>query len=171
MTLRLTRKRRHGFTLIELAVTVTVVAVIAAMGTGLLVEVGRAYSVSKTASGAYADAHHALERVRLELASLTAPTDISSMSANSITFTAWGSSTTYSLSGGTLQRGGNDLAADCSKFELTYYQFDGSIASAPATVHRIAIEIAITRRGRVAQLRTEVFPRSFRGTYVTWAEN
>ncbi|MFH1731181.1 MAG: prepilin-type N-terminal cleavage/methylation domain-containing protein [Planctomycetota bacterium] len=169
--MRLTRKRRHGFTLIELAVTVTVVAVIAAMGAGLLVEVGRAYAISKTASGSYADAQHALERVRLELAALAAPTDISSMSANSITFTVWGSSTTYSLSGGTLQRDGQALAADCSKFELTYYQSDGSIAAAPATVHRIAIEIAVTRRGRVAQLRTEVFPRSFRGTYVTWAEN
>jgi len=171
VTLRLTRKRRHGFTLVELVVTITVVAVIAAMGTGLLVEVGRAYSISKTASGAYADAHHALERVRLELAGLTAPTDISSMGATSITFTAWGSPTTYSLSGGTLRRDGQALATGCSKFELTYYQSDGSIAAAPAAVRRIAVEIAITRRGRTAQLRTEVFPRSFRGTYVTWAEN
>lgn len=167
----LTRTRRRSFTLVELAVTVAVVAVIAAMGAGLLVEVGRAYAISKTASGAYADTQHALERIRLELASLTAPTEIGSMSATSITFTVWGSSTTYSLSGGTLQRDGQALAADCSQFELTYYQYDGTIASTPAAVYRIAVEIAITRRGRTAQLRTEVFPRSFRGTYVTWAEN
>jgi len=163
--------RRCAFTLIELVISITVFGIIAALGTGVLVEVARGYARTKAASGALTDCQFALNRIGLELASLDAPTDISSMDEDEITFTVFGVSRRYYRSGSTLRRDSYTLAEDCSQFALTYYKSDGTLTSDPSQVHRIAAEIAITRDGSTVSLRTEVFPRQFRSAYLSWEEN
>ena len=161
----------RAFTLMELVISITVFGIIAALGTGVLVQVARGYARTKTASSALADCQFALNRLSLELANLDSPSRITSMDDDDIRFTAFGLPCRYYKSGSTLRRNLRLFAQDCSRFELTYYRSDGTLATQPSEVHRIAIEIAITRDGLTVSLRTEVFPRQFRDTYVSWEES
>ena len=161
---------RGAFTLIELIIVVVVLGIVAALGTGVIVEAGRAYTRAKTTTDALADAQYALDRLSLELRNLSSPTDITAMGSQAITFTVWGSSRAYGKSGTNLRINGKDIATNVSAFNLVYYQADGNLATTSAQVNRVAAEIAIARNGRTVSLRTEAFPRSFRNSYVSWQE-
>ena len=163
-------RARRAFTLIELTVVMVVVGIVAGLGAGIIMEAGRSYSFSLATTDATDDAQFALDRLCAELSQLTAPANITSMSSESITFDLGGTSRTFQLSGTDLQRDSKLLATGVSAFNLTYYAADGSVAASPATVWRIAVSIAISRNDVTSRLRREVFPRSFRTTYVSWQE-
>lgn len=160
--------RPKSFTLTEMAVTITVLGVVAAMGTGLVVDTGRACSRSRTYASCFSDAQYALTRMALELRNLATTSNITSMAATSITFNAGGSAVTFSKSGTDLMRGTNKLAANVSSFAIVYFDATGCIATAPDMVARIAISITITRSGNAASARTEIFPRPLRPGYQSW---
>ena len=162
--------RSHGraFTLLEFVVVITVLGIIAGLGSAILVESGRAYSRSNITSAAQTDAQYALNRLAVELTELQSPSDISALSSTSITFEVDGVERTFQLSGGSLRRDSNLLATDVSSFTLTCYRSDGTVTSTPTDVHRIAADISISRGGQTVSLRTEVFPRAFRSTYTAW---
>lgn len=162
--------RRAAHTLVELAVVIAVLGIVAALGAGIVVEAGRVYSWSSTNTGSLADAQYALDRLSAELMNLAGPADITGMDSDTITFSLNGQSRTFDKSGSDLVRGSNTLATGVSAFTLTYYKSDGTIAASPAEVRRIAIELAITRDGQTVRLRTEVFPRALRDAYTSWAE-
>jgi prepilin-type N-terminal cleavage/methylation domain-containing protein len=164
------RRARRAFTLIELIVVMVVTGIIAALGAGIIVEAGRAYSLSLAATDATDDAQFALDRICAELAQLEAQTDITAIGADSITFDLGGTSRTFQKVGSELRRDSSALATGVSTFDLTYYASDGTTALSPADVWRIAVNIAVTRNGVTATLRREVFPRSFRAAYVSWQE-
>jgi prepilin-type N-terminal cleavage/methylation domain-containing protein len=162
--------RRGGFSLIELAATIAVFGIVAGMGLGILVEGGRIYSRLQAQSEGFAAAEYALKRFRLELCNLSAPTEITEMDGDSITFRIGGDARTFEKSGSNLVRGSKVLAGNVTDFDLTYYAADGSIASAPGQVHRIAAAITVNCAGTPVSMRTEVFPRALRDTYATWQE-
>lgn len=164
------RRARRAFTLIELIVVMVVVGIVAGLGAGIIMEAGRSYSFSLAATDATDDAQFALDRLCAELSQLAAPADISAIGADSITFDLSGTSRTFQKVGTELRRDSKALATGVDTFDLTYYAADGTTASSPTTVWRIAVNIAITRNGVTAKLRREVFPRSFRTTYVSWQE-
>ena len=164
------KRAQRAFTLIELTVVMVVVGIVAGLGAGIIVEAGRAYSFSLAATDATDDAQFALDRICAELSQLASPTDISAIGADSITFDLDSTSRTFQLVGTELRRDSNALATNVTAFDLTYYASDGAIASNPADVWRIAASIAITRNDVTSRLRREVFPRSFRATYVSWQE-
>ena len=160
--------RRAAFTLIELVVTITVVAVVAGLGTGILVEAGRAYTRSKTLTENYADGDYALRRLAEELGDVAAATDLTSIGAGAVTFSLSGQEHTFVKSGTDLLRDGKALASGVSAFTLTYYDSSGAVTAVPASVHRVAAEITIDRNGAACSLRTEVFPRGLRTSYTSW---
>jgi len=165
------RARRRGFTLIEMAAVITVLAVVAGLGTSIVVEGGRVLSQTRARNDGFADAQYALQRLNLDVAGLANRDQVTAMNAHSITLVISGSSVTYALSGTTLRRGSRILAKDVTQFDLVYYQSDGSLATSAANLHRIGVEITVTRADRPASLRTEMFPRTFRGTYVPPGED
>jgi prepilin-type N-terminal cleavage/methylation domain-containing protein len=159
-----------GFTLLELAVTITVLAILAGMGAGIAVEAGRAYSRTVENKAAFSDVRFAANKMALEMANIRQTSHIYTMEDDEISFTALGFPRVYWRSGSTLRRNLRTFVRSCSQFELTYYRADGTEATQPSEVHRIAVEIAVTRDGRTARIRTEVFPRSFREGYASWQE-
>ena len=164
------KRAQRAFTLIELTVVMVVVGIVAGLGAGIIVEAGRAYSFSLAATDATDDAQFALDRLCTELSQLAVQTDITSIGPESVTFDLDSTSRTFQLVGTELRRDSNALATNVTAFDLTYYASDGAIASNPADVWRIAASIAITRNDVTSRLRREVFPRSFRATYVSWQE-
>ena len=161
---------RGAYTLIEMAITITVLAVVAGLGTGIVVEAGRVYSRSRTQTDACADARYALERISRELAGLTSPANITALGSDSITFSLQGTPRTFGTSGSSLVRDSKVLASDVSAFSLTCYDASGDITVTPALVRRIAIRLTITRSDVSITLRSEVFPRAFRTRYTSWGQ-
>lgn len=159
-----------AFTLVELVVTITLVAIVGALGTGIVVLSGRAYARSKTYQDSFSDASYALNRMALELRNVASPNHFLSISSNSISFQIAGQAYTYALSGTELLRNGQPLAAGVSSLALTYYDASNIETANPASVQRIAIALTVSRGGSSARLRTEVFPRPFRVSYISWQE-
>ena len=163
-------RTRRALTLIELVVVMVIVGIVGALGAGIIAEAGRMYSVSLAATDATDDAQFALDRICAELSQVAAPGDITAIGAESITFALAGSPRTFAKAGSEVVRESKTLATGVDAFDLTYYASDGTLAASPATVWRIAVSIAITRNNVTVRLRREVFPRSFRSTYVSWQE-
>ncbi len=168
--LHLLGPRRAAFTLIELAVTITVAAVIAGLGAAVIAQAARAYAQNKTSTDNFADAAYALNRLASELSDLTAAANITNIGPDTITFSANGETLTYSKSGTDLRRNARTLAAAVSSFTLTCYDAAGAVTATPASVKRIGIQLTLDRNGTPATLRTEVFPRSLRSTYLSWQQ-
>ena len=163
-------RRRGAFTLIELAVVIVVVGIVAGLGAGIIVEAGRAYKKSGALTDNFADANYALTRLALELGNLASANDITAMGASSITFRLSGVARTFAKSGTNLLLGTKTLASGVSSFSLTYYDSAGAVTTDPASVRRIAAQITIDRNGSAISLQTGVFPRALRSTYLTWQE-
>ncbi len=159
-----------AFTLLELVVTITIVAIVGALGTGIVVQSARAYTRSKTYQDSFSDASYALNRMALELRNVASPDHFLSIGQNTISFQVAGQTCTYALSGAQLLRNGRPLAAGVSSFVLTYYDASNIETTNPASVHRVAIALVVSRGGSSARLRTEVFPRPFRTSYISWQE-
>lgn len=153
---------RVAFTLIELVVTITVLAVVSAIAVGIFVESGRALSGARNRNNGFEDAQYALNRLDVDLSGLANRSQVTSMQSNAITLDISGSDLTYALSGSTLLRDGEVLARNVTQFALTYYQSDGSIATQASDLHRIGANITVSHGGNPAPLRLEIFPRAFR---------
>ncbi len=160
-----------GFTLIEGVITITVLAIVGAMGAGILVESGRALGESRHRTDGFADAQYALARLDLDISGLANRDQVTTMAAERITINESGSDLVYRLNGTTLLRDGEVLARDVTRFALTYYRADGGLASTQADLHRIAAEITVSPGGKDASLRVEMFPRTFRDSYVPVGES
>jgi prepilin-type N-terminal cleavage/methylation domain-containing protein len=162
--------RIRAFTLVELAVTTAIIGMVAAIGVSVLVEGSRAYQRSTGMTEAFGEAEFAAKRLALELANVAEPADILTMQSDEIRFNVTGVPRRFERSGSTLLRESKALARNVTVFDLDYYQADGSIATMPAQVRRIAIRIRIQRGGATAEYRTEVAPRAFREAYMVWQE-
>ncbi len=163
-------KTNCGHTLIELAVVLSVMGIVAGVGTGVVVEGGRAYRAGRSRSDAVAEADYVLRRLAAELRRVAGPDDITAISETAISFRVDGTERTFALNGTTVVRNSTPIAHDVTVLSFSYFKADGSLTTDPVQVHRIAAEIAVVKNGLEVRLRTEMFPRSFRSAYESWED-
>lgn len=178
-TTRFPHPRKRAFTLIEVIVTMVVLAVIMGMASRLFLSASMGYTVAATRSELQTELSSALQRIVTELRATRAKSgvtpcvaDITATTASSITWmdsdgssrqvSLTGTDLMYSIGGGTAVV----LASSVSSFTInTFDESDVALATSLSgagtqSIRRIQITLVGSRSGTIETLRTRVFPRS-----------
>lgn len=170
MTLQ--KMNEKGFTLIEIVVTLVLVAITAALAGMWIVSIANGYIFTKMNMETTQKAQLAMTRLMKEFHAISA---VTAASANGITYTRpSGSSGTVSgtvtYSGGLLQINGNTLADQVSAFSLSYcndvptgssYESSTCAATWSATSRTIKITLTLIGAGNVSSTFVQrVAPRN-----------
>lgn len=171
------RRYGRGFTLIELVITTLLLAILGAVGAGLLYEPFSTAKIVNATNMDAAKARYALERVARELrevkmvgsaycftSSLATTNSISfrNMNSSSTNDCTTGGSVTIALSGTDLQIGGETLANNVAAFSLTYKDISDVTTTSASSVVSVVISLTVTDpdSGQPNSLRTRVFLRN-----------
>lgn len=167
---------RRGFTLVEVVVSLVVIAVISTVSSGLILSVSRFSIDAHYRALLHEQASLALTRMSTELRAVQVLTvspsitlDISAVTASSITWN--GGANSLSLSGSTIMLVENGAAAvplldGVSAFSVKCYDESNAALAATlnsttsASVRRIALSISVTGNGLTETLSTRVFLRN-----------
>jgi len=140
------KRGRAGFTLVESILSIIVIAAVSvAMGELLIIGMD-SYNLIDDRSDTLQQARLASNFISADLETIADPaTDISAISATSITFTdAGGSTITYTYSGTTLTRNSDTLADNVvSPTGFAYYTVSGATTTDPTQVYRIHIDVSV----------------------------
>jgi prepilin-type N-terminal cleavage/methylation domain-containing protein len=163
-------RRSTGFTLVEVVVTIVIVAIIAGIAAATILQGVRAFSTEQSRSDAHYQAKLAVERMAREIRLLRSQTaaDIPTMTATDIGFTdIQGSQVRFQLSGSTVRRSGDNgatwqtLASGITSLVFGYYQNDGVTVATAATLWYVVIDATSTEGAESLHIRTTVHPRNF----------
>lgn len=160
--------KNHGFTLVELLLSIAILGILAAvvgpvLGTGI-----RSYALTVNRKVALNSARLAVERITTETRLIATQNDIDTFTSSVFQFDlSTESNINYSLSGGSLQRSGVTLANNATALTFTYLDANGISTATKANIQRIQIELSInagTGYGSIT-VRNQVFPRKFFSRY------
>lgn len=157
----------HGFTLVEMVITITLVGIIAGIAGMIILQGMRAYLAGENRADVQYQAGAALERMSREIRTIRSRADITTMTATDLRFTDMtGAQAGFTWVAPNLGRwngaGTDPLAAGITAFSLAYYQQDGvTVAGAAATVWFIDVAITAQQGEETQQMRTRVHPRNF----------
>lgn len=165
----------RGLTLIEMVVALTVIAIVAVMGSAMLTNAFRTYLVGVEADRDAGEARLALERITRELRGVRSATATDlTPAANQITFVdaSTGATISYALGGTTLNRtetppGGPvgtpvALADNVNSLAFTYFQSDGrSTTLSPTLVYYIEVQLTVNSQNLTMNYADLVKPTAF----------
>jgi len=153
-----------GVTLVELVIVMVILGILAAIGSGILLESADIFVLAKARRDVLAEGRYAIERISREIREeIEDPAaDITSFTATNFTFTDPDSnSISFFQSGSTLLRNSDLLASSIDSLSFSYLEADGTTAAAAADIWRIGISLTLAAGGESTTLRSEVFPRNF----------
>lgn len=160
-------RRMKGFTLVELLLTIIVVAIIAGVSAQVLLRGIDTYSLVTSRRDALENARIGMDRMISEML-LVRSSDITGISPTRLDFTdSAGNPTNFKRHSyqGTIDlfRNNDFLAGQIALLNFTYYRSDGTFASFPSDVRMIGVELTVQSVGGygTVPLRTRVFPRNF----------
>lgn len=165
--------KNRGFTLIELILTIVVIAIIGGIVGGILYTTVNAYSLISSRKDSVTEVARSLERMYQEIELLASTDNIVIFRSNEFQFHLDAETNIhYYLTATNLLRNSDQmlsaavLASNVSGLQFTYLDEDGVDVGAqpvPDNIRRIIIELGITATGGHGEnrLRTEVFPRAF----------
>lgn len=169
----------RGFTLVEIVAVIIVVAIIFGLGSVMLGKVFSSYALKRDATDADWQAKVALERMARELRAVRTATgadlDIGSTTqirfvdtdGNGVCFyrAAATNRLMRSADGPSTVCGTNNaqvLADDVTNLNLSYWQADGTVATAATNTYYIAVTLTVVENNNYnATFRTSVRPRNF----------
>jgi prepilin-type N-terminal cleavage/methylation domain-containing protein len=152
-----------GFTLIEFIVVIIIAGVVFSVMGPLLFLGFRASKLQYTWSGVTGQGRAALSRMTRELRNIrsNSSTNLSSMSANTITFIDLdGNQITYSLSNGNLMRGANILAQNTSGLTFAYYDANGAVTAVSTNVQYVGLVFTVSDGTVSETYRDDVYLRN-----------
>ena len=162
------RRSACGFSLVELVMVIVILGIVASSGALILSRGFNAYFAGRDMTRADWNARLALERMTRDLREVRSTVDITTMTANQITYTDLsGNAIIYNLSGTTLTRTQSGVAAglanNISALRLSYLQRNGQSAAASASaVYYITVSAVATSYNNIAvTYHDTVKPRSF----------
>ncbi len=163
--------RQAGFTLIEAVIVLTVLAVLAGLGTGIVVD---AFDVSQrveVASRAASSARVAFARFGRDARGIreASGTEILQMSATTFRFLdADGIEVEWRLDGTDLEREQVPIVSEVSAVAFTYFAGGGSLAGSPDDLRRVAL--SFSHGDPSVSCRAEVTLRNVATGVSAWAE-
>ena len=150
---------KKGFTLIEAVIGICILSVLGAIGAPMLVSATRSYVMGRNILSTDAQAQLAMERMVRETR-LVDPANITTFTANSLSFTLNGAPVSYSLNAQKqLLRNSDILATGVSGLSFAYFRFDWTTPVTQASqIWRIQIglQLAVDQVG-TEELTTSVF--------------
>jgi prepilin-type N-terminal cleavage/methylation domain-containing protein len=162
-------KKYFGFSLIEMAITIVIVGIVAGFGAALMQWAANISVKQYEFSNVEDQARLAMTRLTREMRAIqsNAAGDLNIGVADEISFAELdGSSIRYFLSGSDLMRsvGGGaayPLAQHVTSFGLTYFDQNGAATTTGTGVRYIQLILGLTENDTVSSLRTTIFPRNF----------
>ena len=166
-------KSRKGFTLVEILLTMIIIAAISLVMGRILISGMDSFSLVTERREALQGARLAVNIMSNELRGIANPAaDISSISSSSITFkNALGNQVAYQISGVDLLRNGKQLASDLAPGSgFSYYTSGGVSTSNPAQVYRIGISVKVSSSAHgVVETSSGIYLRN--RYYVSFSKN
>ena len=160
----------HGFTLVELIMVMVILGIIAATGAQMMGNGFKAYFTGKDITEMDGQARVALERMTRELRSVRAPTDLTLVPANEITFVdVDGAAIRYCMGAvggcpgvaGDLTRNAQPLSSGISNLAFTYLDRAASATAAASAVYYIGVSFTATQGTINKPYQATVSPRNF----------
>ena len=167
--------KSHGFTLIEIVVTIVIVGIIATLAAAIILQGVRAYTAQEDRGEVHYQTRLALERMAREIRTVRSPGEIGTAAfgaivsnpTSSLVFTdVTGTTISYRLSGTNLNRiaGGSTavLAQGINLLEFRHYDSTDALITGPtASLWFIEIGLRSQQGSQTLQMRTRVHPRNF----------
>lgn len=161
-----------GFTLIEIVITIVIVAIISGIAALIITQGVRAYSDEHRRSDVHYQARYAMERMAREIRHIRSRTgtDIPTMSGTMLEYrNTEGVLIGFRLSGGMIQRRQDGGAWQMLASNITapggnmfiYRDAAGTSGVTQATLWSIEIIFTSTQAGETLNMRTRVHPRNF----------
>lgn len=130
-------KRLKGFTLMEVAIVIVLMGIVAVMSGGLLLQGSRGTNQAEALDELDWKAREGFERLSRELRSIR-PTSMTTLTASQLSYTSVeGESVSFVVSGSTLTRNGTTLLDGISSFSFSYYTNAGAVTAVAANVRLI----------------------------------
>lgn len=147
---------KEGFTLIEMIVSIVLIAIFASAAALGLVQIMKGYTLTRQNTQLIQRAQIAMTRIAKELNAVQGPLacttcGITTAGASSVAYTRWASfsdstavTNTISLSGSTLQIGSNKLIENVTGLTFAYYDASGnSNPSSTANIRRVDVSLTV----------------------------
>ena len=158
-------KRDYGFTLVEIVLSISLVAILFSLSAILLNHGVSSFSTISQRGRQTQDARYAMERMMRELVLVMAGVggDLNGTSATQISFKdKTGTNTDFHLNGQNLFRGNDLLLNRVTGLVFTGYRSDGTVTSSVPQTRRLRIQLTTLPQGETAALtlRSDIFLRT-----------
>jgi prepilin-type N-terminal cleavage/methylation domain-containing protein len=143
-------RKKNGFTLIEVIVSLLLLGILSALGGMFLVAITQGYVFSQQNNETALKAQVALAKIVKEIGSLSIETDtITAATATAVTFRRTGTNHTLQLADLTIQFDGITLVDNVTAFGLTYFDNTGAVTATLANIRRVDITLSLRGAGGV----------------------
>lgn len=159
-----------GFTLVEIIITIVIVAIIAGIAAMIIAQGVRGYSAEQSRSDVHYQARLAVERMAREIRLVRSQTaaDITTMNPTLFQYTdIMGNQMGFRLNGNNVERTQDNavtwqaLASNATALTFTYLQQDGVTAAAATNLWYVVIDVTDTQGAETLEIRTSVHPMNF----------
>jgi prepilin-type N-terminal cleavage/methylation domain-containing protein len=158
-------KLSSGFTLIEMVITIVLIAIISSIAAMIILQGVKTYSLEDSRSNAHYQARLAMERMAREIRQIRSEstTDIQTMTAADLKFTnVAGATVEFTWATPNLNLSANRLASGITAFTFKYYLVDGTTQTADRTqVWFVEINMTAQQGTETLQMNSRVHPMNF----------
>lgn len=140
------RKRRAGFSLIELLLVIVVISIISVIIGRILIQSYKGFAITQNTVDADWNSLLMINRFVDDIHRIRSAADIGTIAATQMSMVdVDGSSVTYQLSGSTLLRNGVTIATGVTSFALAYYNAGGVSTAIASSVRYVTISMTVTK--------------------------
>lgn len=166
--LSISKKNRSGFTLIEMVLSIAIMAIVAGVVGPIMITGVRSYGLVEKRKSALAQVRLVMDRLSQEVRLIATTNDIDTFTSSTFQFDIPSEANiNYTLSGANLTRSGVVMADGVTSISFTYYDSNGNVTATKANIWRIGVEMVLnagTGYGSI-KVRQQIFPRQFFSDY------
>lgn len=154
------RRSQHGFSLIELVMTIVIMGIISVVVGEILVQGYKTFITTQDISEVDWQGLLALESLTNDIHNIRSAADITTISSSTFSFTDMtGTTITYALSGSTLQRNSLTVASGVSALTFSYLDKDGAVTASATAVRYVSISVTAVQNNMSLAFTTLVGTR------------